>query len=49
MILEEMYEIEIPIIIEKNLATYEYNSFARCYHEYTDIRNPLTGEISKCK
>ena len=24
MVTEEMYEIEIPIIIEKNSATYEY-------------------------
>ena len=31
MITEEMYEIEIPIIIEKNLATYEYHSSATGY------------------
>ena len=34
VISEEMYEIEIPIIIEKNLATYEYDSFARGYNAY---------------
>ena len=49
MTTEEMYEIEIPIITEKNLATYEYNSFARGYHAYMDIWNPLIGEILKCK
>ena len=49
MTTEEMYEIEIPIITEKNLATYEYNSFARGYHASMDIWNPLIGEILKCK
>ena len=50
MITEEMYEIEIPTIIEKNLASYEYDSFARGYHAYIeDIWNPLIGEILKCK
>ena len=37
MITEEIYEIEIPIIIARNLATYEYDSFARGYHAYMDI------------
>ena len=49
MITEEMYEIEIPIITEKNLATYEHDFFARGYHAYMDIWNPLIGEILKCK
>ena len=49
MIAEEMYEIEIPIIITKNLATYEFDSFVRGYHAYKDIWNPRIGEISKCK
>ena len=49
MIAEEMYEIKIPIIIEKNLVTYEYDSFASGYHAYMDIWNPLIGEILKCK
>ena len=49
MITEEIYEIEIPIIIEKNMATYEYDSFARCYHAYMDIWNALMGEILKSK
>ena len=44
MISEEIYEIETPIIIEKNLATYEYDSFGRGYHGYIDIWNPLLGE-----
>ena len=47
MISEEMYEIEISIIIEKNLATYEYDSFTRGY--YMDIWNPLIGDILKSK
>ena len=44
-----MHEIEIPIIIKKKLATCEYDSFARGYHAYMDIWNPLIGEILKCK
>ena len=44
-----MYEIEPPMIIEKNLDTCEYDSFARGYHAYMDIWNPLIGEILKCK
>ena len=32
-----MYETEIPIIIEKYLAKYEYDSFAGGYHAYMDI------------
>ena len=32
MITTEMYEIEIPIITEKNLAAEGYDSFARGYH-----------------
>ena len=49
MITEEIYEIAIPIIIARNLATYEYDSFARGYHAYMDIQNPLIGEILKYK
>ena len=49
MIAEEMYEIEISIIIAKNLATYEFDSFVRGYHAYMDIWNPRIGEVLKCK
>ena len=31
-----MYEIEIPIIIKKKLATYEHDFFARDYHAYME-------------
>ena len=44
-----MYEMEIPIIIDKNLVTYEYDSFARGFHVYMDICNTVIGEILKCK
>ena len=44
-----MYETEIPIIIEKYLAKYEYDSFAGGYHAYMDIWNPLIGEVLECK
>ena len=47
MITKKMYEIKIPIIIEKNLATSQYDSFE--YHAYMDIWNPLIGEILKYK
>ena len=49
MITEEIHEIEISVIIEKNLATYEYDSFAIGYHVHMDIWNPLIGEILNCK
>ena len=49
MISEEIYEIETPIIIEKNLARYECDSIARGCHAYVDIWNPLIGEILNCK
>ena len=49
MITEGMYEIQFPIITEKNLARHEYDSFARGYHMYMDIWNPLIGMILKCK
>ena len=42
-----MYESEVPIIIEKNLATFEYDSLARGYHEFMDIWNPPIVEILK--
>ena len=44
-----MTKEEIPIIIKKNLTTYEYDSFARGFHAYMDIWNPLIGEILKYK
>ena len=44
-----MYEMEIPIIIDKDLVTYEYDPFARGFHVYMDIWNPAIGEILKCK
>ena len=49
MITEEMYEMEISIIIDKDLVTYEYDSFARGFHVYMDIWNPVIGELLKCK
>ena len=32
-----MYEMEIPIIIDKDLVIYEYEFFARGFHVYMDI------------
>ena len=49
MIIEEMHEIGIPIYIEKDWITCEYNSFARGYHVYMNIWNPLMGETLKCR
>ena len=49
MIAEEMYEIDIPIYIEKDWITYENNSFARGYHTYMNIWNPLVGETLKSR
>ena len=44
-----MYEMEIPIIIDKDLVTYEYDSFARGFPVYMDMWNPVIGQILKCK
>ena len=49
MITGEIYEIDIPIYIEKDWIMYEYNSFARGYHAYMNIWNPLVGETMKCR
>ena len=49
MITEEMYEIDIPIYIEKDWITYEYNSFVRGYHAYMNILDLLVGETLKCR
>ena len=49
MIAEEMYEIDIPIYIEKDWIMYECNSFARGYHACINIWNPLVGETLKCR
>ena len=40
---------KIPIIVDKDLVTYEYDSFARGFHVYMTIWNPVIGEILKCK
>ena len=48
MITGEIYEIDIPIYIKKDWIMYEYNSFARGYHAYMNIWNPLVGETMKC-
>ena len=47
IVTEEMYEIEVPIYIEKDWITYGFNSFARGYHAYMNIWNPLVGEMLK--
>ena len=44
-----MYEMEIPILIDKDLVTCECDSFARGFHVYMDIWNPVIGKILKCK
>ena len=49
MITEEMYEIDIPILTEKDSAKYECNSFPRGYHAYVNIWSPLIGETLNCK
>ena len=49
MITEDMYKINITILIEEDSVTYEYNSFARGYYAYINILIPLIGEILNCK
>ena len=49
MITEERYEIDIPVYIEKDWISYEYNSFVRGYHAYMNIWNPFVGKTLKCR
>ena len=47
IVTEEMYEIEVSVYIEKDWITYVFNSFARGYHAYMNMWNPLVGEMLK--
>ena len=49
MITEDIYEVEIPICIEKNWILCQYKSFTRGYHAYMNIWSPLVGEILQCR
>ena len=49
IITEEMYEVEIPILIDHSWTTYEYKSFARGHHVYKDVWSPLIRESLSCK
>ena len=49
MITEDIYEVEIPICIEKNWILCQYKSFTRGYHAYMNIWSPLVGKILKCR
>ena len=49
MITEERYEIDIPVYIEKDWISYEYNPFVRGYHAYMNIWNPFVGKTLKCR
>ena len=49
MITEEINEIDMPIHIKEDWITYELNSFARRYHAYMNIWNPLVEETLKCR
>ena len=40
-----MYEIDIPIIIDRDLAKHEYNSFARGYHAYEHLESCYWGDV----
>ena len=48
LITEEMFEVDIPICIEVNCHEHQYESFARGYHVYMNIRTSLVGEMLKC-
>ena len=47
MVTEEMYEIEIPIIIEKNSATYEYEYGHLESSEMLKWKRELKNEVDK--
>ena len=48
IVTEEMYEIEVPIYIEKDLITYGFNSFRQripCLYEYMESVGGRNVEI----
>ena len=47
LITEQIYDIAIPLIIDKDLAKLEHEPLARVYHAYLNIWSPLTGERLK--
>ena len=49
IITKEMYDVEIPIVLDKSWNCYQYESFARGYHAYMTIWTPLIGESLLCK
>ena len=44
LITEEMYDIAIPLIMDRDSTKLEHESFARGYHAYINIWSPLIGE-----
>ena len=49
LITEQIYDIAIPLNIDKDLAKLEHEPLARVYHAYLNTWVPLTGERLKSK
>ena len=49
IITEEMYDLEIPIIVDEKWNRHQYDSYARGYHAYMNIWTPLIGENLACR
>ena len=49
IITKEMYDVEIPIVLDESWNRYQYESFARGYHAYMTIWTPFIGESLLCK
>ena len=49
MITEDIYEVEIPMCIDKNWNMYQYKSCARGYHAHMNIWSPLVEDIVQCR
>ena len=44
LIIEDMYEILIPLLIRNESFSFNYENVIRGYHVYTNIWSPLLGE-----
>ena len=49
LINEDMYDVAIPIRVMKDSSTFQCDSFARGYHVYMNIWEPIVGECLKSR
>ena len=49
IITEEMYDLEIPTLVDEKWNRHQYDSCTRGYHAYMNIWTPLIGENLACR